>query len=100
MPEIKQITKERLRSIVQKLKVFLGKAKESPKGARLLAMIGRFEKKTDPIRKIEDFGGYYKYAVARAFRTELKPDTITKMRAGWLTDAKAASRSKKSPKSG
>jgi len=98
MPEIKKITRERLQSIVQKLKAFLGKAKGGPKGARLLAMIGRFEKKTDPIRKIEDFGGYYKYAMARAFRTELKPDTITKMRAGWLMDAKAVSRTKKSPR--
>lgn len=98
MPETKKITRERLQSIVKKLKAFLGRTKGNPKGSRLLAMIGRLEKKTDPIRKIEDFGGYYKYAMAQAFRTELKPDTITKMRSGWLMDAKAVSRTKKSPR--
>lgn len=88
-----------LREIAEKLRVMYSKKKPSPKIARILALIGRFQKKTNPIRKIEDYGGYYKYAMMfPGFRTQLKPDTFTKMRLGWLRDAVGASLKRRSKK--
>ena len=88
-----------LREIARKLKEIYSKKKASPKVARILALLGRFDKKTDPIRKIEDYGGYFKYAmVFPGFSTQLKPDTFTKMRLGWLLDAAAASLRRRSQK--
>lgn len=86
-----------LRDIATKLKEIYSRKKATPKVARILALLGRFEKKTNPVRKIEDYGGYFKYAmVFPGFRTQLKPDTFTKMRLGWLLDAAAASLKRRS----
>jgi hypothetical protein len=88
-----------LREIADKLRTLYSKKKASPKIARILALLGRFQKKTDPIRKIEDFGGYYKFAMMNpGFRTQARPDTFTKMRLGWLLDAVAASLKRRSKK--
>lgn len=87
----KKISVEALRKIVEKLRAMYSKKKSTPKVARIIALLGRFEKRTNPVRRIEDFGGYYKFAMVNpGFRTQLKKDTITKMRLGWLRDAVAA----------
>lgn len=87
----KKISASLLREIAAKLRVLYSKKKSTPKVERILALLGRFEKKIDPIKKIEDYGGYFKYAMHPGFRTEFKSDTLTKMRRGWLLDAVAAS---------
>lgn len=94
-----KIPAKTLREIAEKLRVMYSKKKSTPKIARILALIGRFQKKIDPIRKIEDYGGYFKYAMTfPGFRTQLKPDTFTKMRLGWLRDAVTASLKRRSKK--
>lgn len=97
----KKVSVNVLRDIAAKLRVMYAKKPKTARTAQILALIGRFEKRTDPIRRIEDYGGYFKYAMRPpGFQTQLKPDTLTKMRSGWLVDAAKASLKRKATKRG
>ena len=91
-----KVSREVLLELARNLRKKIKKRPSSAALARIIAMIGRFEKKVDPIRKIEHYGGYFKYASFPAVREKLDTDTFDKMRLGWLVNAVGAALKNKS----
>lgn len=95
-----------MRTLALRLKEKLEQKEQEKKTGRLAkikALLSRFLHKTNdnPVRVINDYGGYFKYAmVDPGFRTKARSDQIDKMRVAWLQGAKGAPPKPKPGKSG